>query len=142
MSAMDDETRQRIAIFEAAIAAYVLNSLNPEQKPELSYEAGKNTLLVFTHLRGEIPLVTGNALLTAIDPSGTSREVPAANPHDPEVVYDVVARTYLPHVTGNDILAYCRGLADSMYSFWPTLDPERLAEKMKIARNDPVEHVS
>jgi hypothetical protein len=136
----DDETRQRIAMFEAAIAAYVLNSLNPEQKPELSYEAGRNTLLVFSHLRGEIPLVTGNALLTALDPNAPSREVPAANPHDPEVVYDVVARAYLPHVTGNDISSYCRGLADAMQSFWPTLDPERLAKKMKLARNDPVEY--
>jgi hypothetical protein len=134
----DDETRQRIAIFEAAIAAYVLNALNPHQQPELSYEAGKSMLLVFSHLRGEIPLVTGKALLTAIDPAGPSREVPAAVPHDPEVVYDVVARTFLPHVTGKDVLAYCHALADSLRSFWPTLDPERLAESMKLAANERV----
>jgi hypothetical protein len=138
----DDETRQRIAMFEAAIAAYVLNSLNPDQQPELSHEAARNTLLVFTHLRGEIPLVTGNALLTAIDPAGPPREIPAAAPHDPDVVYDVVARTYLPHLIGNDVLSYCRGLAASMQSFWPTLDPERLAEKMRVASHDPAERVS
>jgi hypothetical protein len=65
-------------------------------------------LLVFSHLRGEIPLVTGNALLSGIDPVGPVREIPAAVPHDPESVYDVVARAYLPHLTGHDIPAYCR----------------------------------
>src|SRR5918994_2089906 len=138
----DDETRQRIAMFEAAIAAYVLDSLNPNQLPELSHEAAKNTLLVFSHLRGEIPLVTGNALLTAIDPNGPSREIPAAVPHDSEAVYDIVARTYLPHRTGNDVLAYCRGLAASLESFWPTIDAKRLAEKMVLASHDQAERVS
>jgi hypothetical protein len=138
----DDNIGQRIAIFEAAIAAYVLDSLNPHQRPDLSYEAAKTVLLVFSHLRGEIPLVTGSALLSGIDPIGPIREVPAAVPHDPEVVYDVVARTYLPHLTGTDIPAYCRGLAASMQSFWPTLDPERLAEKMAAASHDQAEGVS
>jgi hypothetical protein len=146
MGDRDDETRQRIAMFEAAIAAYVLNSLNPEQRPDLCYEAGRSTLLVFSHVRGEIPLVTGSALLTAIDPAGPAREVPAAVPHDPEVVYDIVARTYLPHLTGNDVSSYCRGLAASMESFWPTLDAKRLAEKMVLASynpaDDPAESVS
>ena len=133
MTNQDVETQQRIVIFEAAIAAYVLDSLNPHEDRELSREAAKNTLLVFRHLRGEIPRVTGNALLTAIDPTGPAREVPAAVPHDPEVVYDVVARAYLPHMTGTDVLAYCRGLAASLEAFWPTVDPKRLAEKMLLA---------
>jgi hypothetical protein len=51
----DDDIRQRIAIFEAAVAAYVLDSLNPRQQADLSYEAAKNMLLVFSHLRGETP---------------------------------------------------------------------------------------
>jgi hypothetical protein len=133
MTDQDDETQQRIVIFEAAVAAYVLDSLNPHENPELSREAAKNTLLVFSHLRGEIPLVTGNALLTAIDPTGPAREVPAAVPHDPEVVYDVVARAYLPHMTGSNVLAYCRGLAASLKSFWPTIDAKHLAKKMVLA---------
>jgi hypothetical protein len=29
----DDDIRQRIAIFEAAVAAYVLDSLNPASRP-------------------------------------------------------------------------------------------------------------
>ena len=136
MADTDDDIQQRIAMFEATIAAYVLDSLNPEQKPGLSYEAGKNTLLVLSHLGGEIPLVTGNALLSAIDPRGPNREVPAAIPHESDVVYDVVARAFLPHCTG-DVLTYCQGLAASMQSFWPTLDPERLADKMRAATNYP-----
>jgi hypothetical protein len=138
----DDDIRQRIAIFEAAVAAYVLDSLNPRQQADLSYEAAKNMLLVFSHLRGEIPLVTGKALLSGIDPIGPVREIPAAVPHDPEIVYDVVARAYLPHLTGNDIPAYCRRLAASMQSFWPTVDPERLTEKMTVASQDQAEGVS
>jgi nucleotide-binding universal stress UspA family protein len=133
---LNPETRQRIDMFEAAIAAYVLESLNPHQQPELCYEAAKHTLLVFSHLRGEIPLVTGNSLLTAIDPAAPSREIPAAVPHDPEAVYDVVARTYLPHLQGKDVLSYCRGLASSMRSFWPTLNAEKLAEKMTAAAEE------
>jgi hypothetical protein len=139
MAAAGDDTQQRIEMFEAAVATYVLDSLNPDRKPELSYEAGRNTLLVFSHLRGEIPMVTGKALLAAVDPVGPAREIPAAVPHDPEVVYDVVARTYLPHLTGNDISAYCRGLAGSMESFWPTVDAKRLAEKMVLASDDLAE---
>jgi hypothetical protein len=57
-------------------------------------------------------------------------------------VYDVVARTYLPHMTGTVVLAYCRGLAASLESFWPTLNPKRLAEKMVLASQDLDERVS
>jgi hypothetical protein len=92
MADQDDETRQRIAIFEAAIAAYVLDSLDPHLDPELSHEAGC--------------------------------------PH------------YLPHLTATDVLSYCQGLAVSMQSFWPTVDPKRLAEKMVLASHDPAERVS
>jgi hypothetical protein len=35
----DDGTPQRIAMFEAAIAAYVLNSLNSDQQPDLFVQA-------------------------------------------------------------------------------------------------------
>jgi hypothetical protein len=56
-----------------------------------------------------------------------------------EVVYDVVARAYLPHPAGHDIPSYGHRLADSIRSFWPTMGAERLAEKMKLARNNPVE---
>ena len=133
MANIDDDTRHRIAMFEAAVAAYVAESLNPQRQPELSYDTGKNTILVFSHLRGEIPLVTGNALLTAVDPNGPHTEVPAAIPHDSEAVYDVVARTYLRQCLGNNFISCCRGLAEAMQSFWPTLDAVRLAEKMQVA---------
>jgi hypothetical protein len=136
MTDMDDDTRHRIAMFEAAIAAYVAESLNPQRQPELSYDTEKNTILVFSHLRGEIPLVTGNALLAAVDPQGPHKEVPVAVPHDPEVVYDVVARTYLRQYSGADFITFCRRLAEAMQSFWPSFDAERLAEKMKVAADD------